>query len=270
MGGVPHPCSVLSGEVLFNHATGVDQQPLNQKVGEAGSRVGLAELLSQRPDLLCERFGKHNRSGWGDGCVERIAQGLPELIDPPTFWGLNRDDAHPQVFFKGGNINMYAVLFRQIEHGQRNDTGKPDIHDLGRNIQVAIEVCRIDHAQDKVRRDYFVAEAEQDGDGDHLIRRTGRKRIDTRQVNREKPDAILTKFAQRTFDRHPRVIPGVLAEPGEGVKEGRLARIGIPDHGHPIGIGTGSGGGAGRRGCWCGDIHSDTARPVAGSLLLYS
>ena len=76
MGGVPHLRSVLLGEVLLNHASGVNQQPLNQKVRETGSRVGLGELLGQRPDLLRERFGKHNRSGWGGGCGERIAQGL--------------------------------------------------------------------------------------------------------------------------------------------------------------------------------------------------
>ena len=92
---VPHLRSVLPGEVLLNHATGVDQQPLNQKVGEAGSRVSLGELPGQRPGFLRERFGKHNRPGWGDGRVERIVQGLTELIDPLTFCGLHRDDAHP-------------------------------------------------------------------------------------------------------------------------------------------------------------------------------
>ena len=75
---------------------------------------------------------------------------------------------------------MHALLFRQIEHGQRNDAGKPNIHDLGRNVEIAIEVCRIDHAQDNIWRDCFVAGAEQDGDRYHLIRRAGRKRIDSR------------------------------------------------------------------------------------------
>ena len=106
---------------------------------------------------------------------------------------------------------------------ERHHDRHAELHELGRQIQVTLEVRCVDDVDDDVSctLDQIVTS------NDFLIR-IGRQRVDARQVD----DFDLRMVFQRsrfTLDGDSRPVAYVLMIAGELIEQGRLARIGIAD-----------------------------------------
>ena len=197
--------------------------------------------------------GKRDQPRPRGGFAQRVADGLPQTVQPLTLHGLDGHDGDDEPLLKRGNVDAEALLFCDVEHGQRNDGGPAEVQNLRDQIEVAVEVAGVRDGQHAAGLDRPLPVAEEDGDGDHLVGRARGQRIGAGQIDGQEFPPIVQKRAQRGFDRHSGIIPRVLAQPGQGVEERSLAGVGVADDGDAGGFGLGS---YARR---CGPIGPRTA-----------
>jgi hypothetical protein len=67
----------------------------------------------------------------------------------------------PELFLKCGNVEVDTVLFRDIDHVQRDDHGQPKFHELRSQVEIPLDVRCVDHADHYVRPRRISAAPEQ-------------------------------------------------------------------------------------------------------------
>ena len=127
-------------------------------------------------DRVLDRAGEGvHRNGLG---VLRGADGgLGGVHDARALQRGDLNDLAAELTLELFDIDAVAVLLDEVHHVQRDDHGDAELGELGGQIEVALEVRRVDDVQDRVR-----ALGDQIVTGDDLLQRVGGERVDARQV----------------------------------------------------------------------------------------
>jgi hypothetical protein len=103
------------------------------------------------------------------------AEREPELDEALAVDGLAGDDGDAELLFQPGDPHGEAGLGREVHHVQHEDDGPAEIEDLVHEVEITLEVGRIDDAQDAIRLWGVGAAAEQHVAGHGLVGRAGRE-----------------------------------------------------------------------------------------------
>jgi hypothetical protein len=109
-----------------------------------------------------------------------------------------------------------------IHHVQGHDEGEIKLHQLGREVQVPLEIGRIHNVDHHVGAllDDVIA-------GHSFVERIGRQGIRARKVRNAQFTLGASNPPLLALHRHPGIIPHALRRAGEFVEQGTLARVGI-------------------------------------------
>src|SRR6185369_12803736 len=120
-----------------------------------------------------------------------------------------------------------AVRAGHIDHVQRDDRGVAELYDLGRVIEVPLEVGRIDDDNDKGRRGQFRQPAQKDVSGYLFVQRLRAKAVGAWQI--KKTSIQLGRSAQElaffALDGDAGVVANLGAQPRQRIEKRGLAAI---------------------------------------------
>ncbi len=171
---------------------------LSQRVLDVLGELALCRSVLCRSSLLCcldELLGALALDGCG--LYDRNAELLGELLD----------------------VDHVAALLDNIHHVQRDNDRNAHFKQLGGQVQVTLDVGRIDEVHDGVRLLVYEVVACYD-----LLERVRRQRVNTRQVS-DGDFLVGLELAFLLLDRNARPVTDVLRRTGQIVKHGRLAAV---------------------------------------------
>ena len=129
------------------------------------------------------------------------------------------DDRHAQCLRQCARLDGTALTAYHVHHIERDDDRQTQFHELGGQVQVALEVGRVDNVQNRVGLlgDQIVT-------GYNLLKRVRRKRINARQVlNDHVPVTAQLAFLFFNGDAGP--VADVLTCTGQGIEQCGLATV---------------------------------------------
>ena len=147
---------------------------------------------------------------------------VDKLVDPFALGGHDRHHWETEKGFHLVDADRAAVGEHFIHHVEREHHRAVELHELHREVEVALDVRRVDDVDDRLRRllqDEFAR--------DDFFVRVGRERIDPREVGDERV-VVSDDAAVLSVDRDAREVPDVLIGPGQTVEERRLPAVLIP------------------------------------------
>ena len=221
-----------------------------------------AEFGPQAADLVLERLGERRAAGGrrvvGRGLraassqvVQAVAAGSPGSARP----------ARRVCSASAVGVDRQPLRLGHVDHVQRHDDRHAQFQELRRQVQVAVEVGRIDDGQDHVRPRLLRPAAEEQIDGHHLVGAARGEAVGAGQVDQlERRSPPWANRALLHLDGDAGVVADVLAQPGQGVEQGRLAGVRVADQGDGERLAAGM---AGRRG---GSERGGRRRPAASRL----
>ncbi len=218
------------GEPLLRKATHVEQQSANDVVGDL-----VREMFAQRQDLALERLGETRSVGAGRrGHVGAVlagsrGDGLAELLQALALVGLDGDDGHAQQFRQPLVIDLDPLVNGDVDHVEGHDHGHSQLEDLGRQVQVAIEVGGIDDGDNDVGPAFLLLLAQDHIDGNHFVGAARRQAVGAGQIEQVEGLAGTGHLPFLGLDGDAGVVADVLVQAGQGVEKGCLACIGIAD-----------------------------------------
>ena len=152
--------------------------------------------------------------------------GLPGALhqrgDALVFKGGDLYDGDAELPLELDCVQLVSALFDGVHHIERDDDGYVDLHDLCGEVEVALEVGRIDDVDDAVR--LFVDDVVA---GDDLLGGIRRKGIDTGEVDDGDRLGQLFVGALLFIHRNARPVADVRRAAREGVEQRRLAAVGV-------------------------------------------
>ena len=196
----------------------------------AGDERRLAVVLVQRRGELGDGGGDRRRD------VPRVpgerqvgpAHGDAQLDQASTVDGLAGDDGDAELLLQAGNADVEPGLRGEVHHVQHEDDRTAEVEDLVDQVEVPLEVGRVDDAEDAVGLRGVAAPAEQHVARDGLVGRARGERIRAGQVDDRDGLAVLgVGRADLFLDGDPGIISDLLLQAGEGVEERALAAVGI-------------------------------------------
>ena len=134
--------------------------------------------------------------------------------------GLN--DGRTEVFFQFGNIKFQPFFLGIIGHIECQQHGDMQFRQLGGQIKTALGNGGVDHVDDQID-----PRSRQLLKHNFFFRRTGRKRIHTRQVHKFNINAIQREAAAFTFHCHAGIVPHVLTRSRQCIKNTGFPAVGI-------------------------------------------
>ena len=144
-------------------------------------------------------------------------EGDLQRFDPPSASRYQRNDRATETGGEGVDIDPHLLLFGDIQHVQRDDAGDPQLEQLQRQIEVALEVGGIDHvnqhvgvaAQDVVAGNLLVQRG---------LRGDGGQGVGSREVDQR--DLVVSGGENPLFtlNGHPSPVAHALASAGQLIK----------------------------------------------------
>ena len=123
-------------------------------------------------------------------------------------------------------VQFLAPPLQQVRPVYRHHHGNPQLQQLGGEVEVALQVGPVHQVQQGIGALFH-----QKPPGHHLLRGVGREGVHPRQVH--KPDGrVLPPASLPPLHRHPGPVAHKLVVPGEGVKKGGLAGVGVAGQGN--------------------------------------
>ena len=160
----------------------------------------------------------------GDGLAARSVHGLlHELGDALALCCRYRDDRDAEHIAHFLSIDSAAVGTHLVHHIERQHHRHAQLKELKRQVQVALDIGRIDDVNDAVR-----LSVEDEVSGNDLLLRVGAQGIDARQIDH---GAILylADLADFLIDCHAGEVAHMLIGAGEGVKKCRFTAVLVAD-----------------------------------------
>ncbi len=142
----------------------------------------------------------------------------------------DRDHRHHRTAERVGQlagIDPRAAFAGHVHHVEGHHDRHPHLQQLDAQIEIALQVARIQHIDDEVG-----LAAQQIIAGDHLVERVGVERIDARQIDHPHSPPVEFQRALLALHRHARPVSGGLADPGQGIEQGGFAAVGIARERH--------------------------------------
>ncbi len=142
------------------------------------------------------------------------------------------DDGHDRDAergFEALEIDVTAARAQLVDHRQHETGGLVARDDLPDQHHRTLERTGVRHHDERVGRGDAGHAAIEHRVDDGFVRRERIERIRPREIDRSgvafaEPERTLT-----AFDRHPRIVADLRAQPGERVEERGLAGVGTPD-----------------------------------------
>ena len=133
------------------------------------------------------------------------------------------DDGHVEPARKLVGLDLHTAFLDDVHLVERDDHRDPELHELRRQIQVALQIGRVDDVDDGVG----VAARKEVSRDDFLVG-IRRKRVDAREVDKLHVP-IATEGARLLFHGNARPISHILMIARELVEQRRLARVRVSD-----------------------------------------
>ena len=147
---------------------------------------------------------------------------LHQLFDARALERGDLDDGHAQLLFERLGVKLVAVLLHDVRHVQRDGDGNVHLQELRRQVQVALEVGRVDDVDDAVG--LFIQNIVA---GDDLFGRVRREGVDAGQVDDGDllGQALVDALALVYGDARP--VADVRRAARKGVEQRRFAAVGV-------------------------------------------
>ena len=120
-------------------------------------------------------------------------------------------------------MHRAAVAAHLIHHVEREHHRDAELHELHREIEIALEIRRVDDVDDAVGM-----RMQQEITRDDLLIRVRRERVDARQIRHARL-GMQAHLPILAVDRHAGEIPHMLVRACELIEERRLAAVLIAD-----------------------------------------
>ena len=171
---------------------------LGQRVLDALGERMLCRSVLRRSGLLCR---------------------LDELLGALALDGCSLNDRNAKLPGELLDVDHVAALLDDIHHVQRDNDRDAHFKQLGGQVQVALDVGRINEVHDSVRLLVYEIVACYD-----LLERIRRQRVNTRQVS-DRNFPVALELAFLLLDRNARPVADILRRTGQIVEHGRLAAV---------------------------------------------
>ena len=206
------------------------------EIGQQQQRLGARD--ERRTAVTVGERGLQFGYGRGDGAghIPAVARQRQinaahrelQLDDTLAVDGLAGDDGDAQFLFEAGDADLQAGGFGEIHHVHDEDDGAAEIEYLMNEVEVPLEICGVDDAEDAVGLRRVGPAAEEDVAGDRLVGRAGGERVGARKIDELDRLAVLrVGLAHLLLDRDARIVAHFLLQAGEGVEERALAAVWI-------------------------------------------
>ena len=144
---------------------------------------------------------------------------LDELPGALALDGCGLNDRNAELFGELLDVDHVAALLDDIHHVQRDNDRDAHFKQLGGQVQVTLDVGRINEVHDGVRLLVYEIVACYD-----LLERVRRQRVNTRQVS-DRNFLVALELAFLLLDRNTRPVADILRRTGQIVEHGRLAAV---------------------------------------------
>ena len=207
-------------------------------LAERKARLHLAvalEQLDSEPAALCRLgnvcdqlfdFGQRVLDGFGERILCRsvlrrsgLLCRLDELLGTLALDGCGLNDRNAKLLGELLDVDHVAALLDDIHHVQRDNDRDAHFKQLGGQVQVTLDVGRINEVHDGVRLLVYEIVACYD-----LLERVRRQRVNTRQVS-DRNFLVALELAFLLLDRNARPVADILRRTGQIVEHGRLAAV---------------------------------------------
>ena len=155
-------------------------------------------------------------------CARRLDRGVGRLADALALERGDLDDLAAELLRELAQVDPVAVLADDVDHVHRHDDRDAERHQLGGEVEVALDVRAIDDVEDRVRLLLHEVFARDD-----LLQRIRRERVDAGQVLDDDVPVAL-QAAVLLLDRHAWPVADVLVRAGERIEQRRLAAVRVP------------------------------------------
>ena len=153
----------------------------------------------------------------GFAALRRLDGGFCRFGDAGAFQRGDLHDLATECTGQLADVDFVAVLLHDVHHV--DDDRDPEFRQLGREVEVSLEVGTVDDVEDRVR-----ALMRQVGTGDDLFGGVRREGIDTGQVG-DDDILMLFEFAFFLLDRDARPVTDELVGTRQGVEQGCLTGV---------------------------------------------
>ena len=196
--------------------------------------VALEELDGEPAALRRLGHVRDERFDFGNGVLYRVGEGqllgrlaglcgllrgLDKLLGALALDSGGLNDRNAQLLGELLDVDDVAALPDNIHHVERDNDRQTHFDQLRGQVEVALDVGRIDEVHDGVRLLVYEIVARYD-----LFQRVRRERVDTRQVS-DADFLIGLELALFLLDRNARPVANVLRCTGQIVEHGRLAAV---------------------------------------------
>ena len=199
--------------------------------------VPLKELHRVPALLLLRQVVDHRLLDVGNGVLHRPGEGvgghglpgpggfqsgLGGLLHSGALQGGDLHNGAAQLPGELSRVDVVPVFPHHVHHVDGDDHGDAQLHELGGQVQVALQVGAVHDVQNHVG-----ALSHQVVPGHHFLQGVGGQGIDPRQVGDHHP-AVLFQFALFLLHCDTRPVPHKLVRARQGVEQRGLAAVGVP------------------------------------------
>ena len=185
----------------------------------------------QGTDFFFETAGKQRDVG-PRPAADGLDQGRLQFRQAVPAIGLDGNHGNAQPALQMPQFQLDAATGGHVEHVHRHDGGQPQFQDLADQVQMPFEVRAVDDAEHDVDRPNVGLPLQEHLDGHHFVARSGRKAIESRQIDHFEPPPRMLHPAGLLFDRHARIVADMLMDSDQRAEERRFARVRIADQGN--------------------------------------
>ena len=152
---------------------------------------------------------------------------VEESVDALAAAAHRRADGHAEQVAQLADVDLVALGLELVEHIEGHDGPEVHVDELGREVEVALDIGSVDDIDDDVGHgvDEVLADIK-------FLRRIGREGVGARQVDEGDFVAVVGEMAFLGIHRHTAVVTDVLMTARGNVEKGGLAAVGVADEGH--------------------------------------
>ena len=192
----------------------LDGEPTSRRRGDLRAE-DVDDLRERRLDLVGEADLRRS----GNTLLAEFYRGLHKLIHAAALERRGGNDRATELAGKLVDVDLVAVLLDEVHHVEGDDHRQAQFENLRGQIQVALQVGRVDQVDDDVR-----VAIEKIVASDDFLRRIRRERIDAGEVG-NRDILVLGVLAFLLFNSNARPVANVLVGAGQVVEHGRLAAV---------------------------------------------
>ena len=181
--------------------------------------------------LATEAFGQFVELSGNDVAGSRrlglAPQGLAEHVQSFAFARHHGNHRNTQRLGQGLGVDLVPLIAGDVDHVENQQRRVSQFDDLGREVEVALEVGGIGDDHDQIRRGHVGHALEQDVAGDLLVGGLRTQGISSREIqNGDRMEGVGSgEGAFFSLHRDPGVVADAGAKAGQGIEQRGLAAV---------------------------------------------